>query len=244
LHAVLETEDFSRGDVALLAVNIEKQMLKSGLPLSDNTAAETAAWLLDVLAAPIDLRTELQKESSKGVLKLNQLSARQRLNEWQFLLGCKSIDIAAFCRVLAKPEFNVEPRFIAAAQRLKPEKFAGYLNGFVDLVFFWQGQYFIADYKSNHLGDKLADYAPEQLIEVMSDSHYYLQYLLYVCAWHRHMQSRQGASYDYTRDFGGVLYLFIRGISSQQSNCGVYQDIPSIELIEALNATLGLGAEQ
>ncbi|MBM5570401.1 exodeoxyribonuclease V subunit beta [Deefgea chitinilytica] len=244
LHAVLETEDFSRGDAALLASNVEKQMLKSGLPLSDTTASETAEWLLDVLAAPIELRTELEQGTSKGVLQLNQLSTRQRLNEWQFLLGCKSIDVAAFCRVLAKPEFNVEPSFIAAAQRLKPEIFAGYLNGFVDLVFFWQGQYFIADYKSNHLGDDLGCYAPEQLIDVISDSHYYLQYLLYVCAWHRHMQARLGAAYDYQRDFGGVLYLFIRGMSSKSINCGVFQDIPSLELIEALNATLGLGAEQ
>nr|WP_314899052.1 exodeoxyribonuclease V subunit beta [uncultured Deefgea sp.] len=236
LHSVLENEDFTRGDTALLAANIEKQMLKSGLPLEGNAPDETAAWLLDVLAAPITL--------AQGQFTLNQLGSRQRLNEWQFLLGCKSVDIAKFCRILAKPEFNIEPRFIAAAQRLKPEKFAGYLNGFVDLVFFWQGQYFIADYKSNHLGDRLADYAPENLIDVMSDSHYYLQYLLYVCAWHRHMQSRMGDQYDYSRDFGGVLYLFIRGMSSNDIDCGVYKDIPSLDLIEALNAALGQGAEQ
>jgi exodeoxyribonuclease V beta subunit len=146
--------------------------------------------------------------------------------------------------VLAKPKFNIEPKFIAAAQRLKPEQFTGYLNGFVDLVFFWRGQYFIADYKSNHLGDDLASYGAAQLIEEMSDSHYYLQYLLYVCAWHRHMQSRLGDAYDYQRDFGGVLYLFIRGMSLNESNFGVYQDIPSFELIEALNVCLGWEAKQ
>lgn len=236
LHAVLENEDFTRGDPSLLAANVQSQMLKSGLPMTETTADETAAWLLEVLSAPITL--------PQGVLRLNELGARQRLNEWQFLLAGQRIDMAAFCRVLAKPKFNIEPKFIAAAQRLKPEQFAGYLNGFVDLVFFWRGQYFIADYKSNHLGDDWASYAPAQLIEEMSDSHYYLQYLLYVCAWHRHMQSRLGDAYDYQRDFGGVLYLFIRGMSLNESNFGVYQDIPSFELIEALNACLGWEAKQ
>ncbi|WP_027467555.1 exodeoxyribonuclease V subunit beta [Deefgea rivuli] len=230
LHSVLENEDFTRGDAGALAVNVERQMLKSGLMVDVEIANQTADWLLDALAAPIHL--------AKGTLTLNQLSPRQRLNEWQFLLGCPNVDIAAFCRVLARPEFKIEPRFIAAAQRLKPEKFVGYLNGFVDLVFFWQGQYYIADYKSNFLGERLSDYAPDALLDVMSDSHYYLQYLLYTCAWHLHMQARMGESYDYTRDFGGVLYLFIRGISTQQSGSGVYMDIPSLSLIEALDKTL------
>ena len=244
LHAVLEHTDFSRVNADELAQTVTQAMQKSGLPIRDD-APQVAAWLLEVLAAPITLGTkENGEQGEKGVLRLNQLAQRQRLNEWSFLLGCKSVDIAAFCRVLAQPEFGVEPRFIAAAQRLKPEKFVGYLNGFVDLIFFWQGQYFIADYKSNFLGDRLSDYDQGALREVMSDSHYYLQYLLYSCAWHRHMLARLGDGYDYERDFGGVLYLFIRGMSMEANDCGVWQDKPPLKLIEALNRALGEGVAQ
>ncbi|QZA79958.1 exodeoxyribonuclease V subunit beta [Deefgea piscis] len=236
LHSVFEHTDFTRVDAGVLAQTVTQAMQKSGLALALDAAPQVADWLLAALAAPIEL--------AAGVLRLNQLAQRQRLNEWQFLLGCKSVDIAAFCRVLAQPEFGVEPRFIAAAQRLKPERFVGYLNGFVDLVFFWQGQYFIADYKSNFLGDRLSDYDPAALRDVMSDSHYYLQYLLYSCAWHRHMLARLGEKYDYERDFGGVLYLFIRGMSPEIANCGVWHDKPPLKLIEALNRALGEGVAQ
>ncbi|WP_348945174.1 exodeoxyribonuclease V subunit beta [Chitinibacter sp. FCG-7] len=254
LHAILEHADFARDDVASLGSLVESQLLRAGLltetdqisPDQSNPERpselpiQVAQWLLDVLAAPI----ELQTDSSRGTFSLKQLSKMQRLNEWPFLLGCQSFDLPAFCRVLAQPEFNVDPRFIAAAQRLKPEKMAAYLNGVVDLVFEWQGQYFIADYKSNHLGDALADYMPEALVEVMADAHYYFQYLLYTCAWHRFMQLRKGEQYDYERDFGGVVYLFIRGMSSQAMNNGAYIDKPPVGLIEALNKALGLGAGQ
>ncbi|WP_157669859.1 exodeoxyribonuclease V subunit beta [Chitinibacter sp. GC72] len=250
LHAILEHADFARDDVASLGALVESQLLRAGLLTeTDQTSpdqfnperpselpTQVAHWLLDVLAAPITL--------AQGTFSLKQLSKSQRLNEWPFLLGCQSFDLPAFCRVLAQPEFNVDARFIAAAQRLKPEKIAAYLNGVVDLVFEWQGQYFIADYKSNHLGDALVDYGRESLIEVMADAHYYFQYLLYTCAWHRFMQLRRGGQYDYERDFGGVVYLFIRGMSSQAMNNGVYMDKPQVGLIEALNKALGLGAGQ
>lgn len=40
---------------------------------------------------------------------------------------------------------------------------------------------------------------------------YHLQHLLYTVALHRHL-GRSLPGYDYDQHFGGVLYLFVRGV--------------------------------
>jgi len=66
----------------------------------------------------------------------------------------------------------------------------------------------VLDYKSN----LLADYGPATLDSAMRASEYDLQALLYVVALHRWLRVRRGTGYDYARDFGGVRYLFCRGL--------------------------------
>jgi len=109
------------------------------------------------------------------------------------------------------------------------------MTGFVDLIFEYQGRYYIADYKSNHLGDQLADYQPAQLKAAMQQHRYDLQYLIYTVALHRYLKGRL-LGYEYERDFGGVYYLFLRGITPEQgSDSGVYFNKPEYELIEQLD---------
>jgi len=47
----------------------------------------------------------------------------------------------------------------------------------------------------------------------MSSHHYYLQYHLYTVALCRFLRSRLGDGFNYERDFGGVYYLFVRGMN-------------------------------
>ena len=90
------------------------------------------------------------------------------------------------------------------------------LKGFIDLVFVADGKYYIVDYKSNHLGDQLSDYSEQQLSEVMIDHRYDFQYQLYSLALHRLLATRL-PDYDFERHFGGVYYLFLRGIDCDGS---------------------------
>ena len=109
------------------------------------------------------------------------------------------------------------------------------MKGFVDLIFRHKGCYYIVDYKSNHLGDEPGSYTPEALATSMAQHHYHLQYLLYTLALHRHLQARlQG--YDYERHFGGVYYLFLRGVEPGQAEQGIYRARPAFELIQGLDA--------
>ena len=86
------------------------------------------------------------------------------------------------------------------------------------------------------MGEQLEDYQPAALLPAMVEHHYYLQYWLYTVALHRYLQVRL-ANYSYERHFGGVAYLFLRGMSLH-GNYGVFWDRPSKALIEALSALL------
>ena len=58
--------------------------------------------------------------------------------------------------------------FEAGAAGLPFATLRGYLKGFIDLVVFHDGRYFIVDWKSNHLGDNAADYAEAPLALAVS----------------------------------------------------------------------------
>jgi len=126
----------------------------------------------------------------------------------------------------------------AYAQHVARLRFAplrGFLRGFIDLVAEHEGRYFILDYKSNRLGDTPSDYQPAALEHTMLQHHYVLQYLLYTVAVHRYLTVRIHG-YDYDQHFGGVYYLFIRGMSpSFAPGNGVYFARPARALIEALS---------
>jgi exodeoxyribonuclease V beta subunit len=87
----------------------------------------------------------------------------------------------------------------------------GYLRGFIDLVFEHQGRWFVLDWKSNHLGDSPADYSDAGLQRAMAHHGYHLQALIYALALQRHLRQRL-PDYRHAQHFGGVLYLFVRGV--------------------------------
>ncbi|MFZ7186579.1 exodeoxyribonuclease V subunit beta [Avibacterium avium] len=159
-------------------------------------------------------------------LTLAQIQQQDCLKEMQFYLKLnKAFDATAFNRALQ----DYHPH---SSQNLIFERLQGMLRGFIDLVFRHQGKYYVLDYKSNLLGHQLENYQPAQLPEVMKNGFYDWQYLLYTLALHRYLQSRD-PNYQYERDFGGVIYTFLRGMNGQDQN-GIYFDKPDWRLIQAL----------
>jgi exodeoxyribonuclease V beta subunit len=128
--------------------------------------------------------------------------------------------------------------YAGRVRRLPFAQLSGYLKGFIDLVFAHGGQWFVVDYKTNDLGPHATDYRQSRLLAEMQRHHYVLQYHLYSVALHRYLQRRL-AGYEYARHFGGVLYLFVRGMApGHAAGSGVFFDRPAPALIEALSATL------
>lgn len=135
------------------------------------------------------------------------------------------------------------------------QKFAGFLTGFIDLVFKAPTphgeKWFIADYKSNRIDPyrtrryPISHFSHEYMRHEMEQHHYYLQYHIYTLALHRYLAHRL-PNYSYESDFGGAYYLFIRGMvgpgtpgaSSAQDGGrvnGVFFDKPCSETIEKLD---------
>ena len=107
------------------------------------------------------------------------------------------------------------------------------------MVFCWAGRWYLADYKSNRLGDTLGDFSPRRLGHAMSESHYILQAHIYAVALDRYLR-RCLPTYQPEQHFGGIAYLFLRGMHPDQgSERGVWFSRPPVERIAALSARLG-----
>ena len=107
----------------------------------------------------------------------------------------------------------------------------GLLTGKIDLLYQSEGRVFILDYKSN----LLPAYDQAALAGAMQDSEYDLQYLLYSVAVHRWLKHKLGAAYEFSRTFGGIRYLFVRGMRPGLAD-GIFCDVPPADLIADLDA--------
>ncbi|MCP3873920.1 MAG: hypothetical protein GY699_12275, partial [Desulfobacteraceae bacterium] len=114
----------------------------------------------------------------------------------------------------------------------------GFIKGFIDLVVQHEGKWYIMDYKSNYLGNTYQQYSQDAMFDAMAEHHYFLQYYLYLVALHRYLKLRL-KDYDYDTHFGGVFYLFIRGMHPQfSSKYGVFYDRPLKSVIYDLSENL------
>jgi exodeoxyribonuclease V beta subunit len=113
----------------------------------------------------------------------------------------------------------------------------GLMNGKMDLFFEYEGRYYILDWKSVYLGDVPEAYDDGALSEAMDRSNYHLQYLLYTLAAQKYLKQRL-PGFSYERDFGGVIYLFVRGVRSGQET-GIYTAKPPASLITELDRLFG-----
>jgi exodeoxyribonuclease V beta subunit len=73
----------------------------------------------------------------------------------------------------------------------------------------------------------------------MAAALYNLQYYIYTVALHKYLESRV-PDYAYDTHFGGVFYLFVRGIHPAQPGSGVFYDRPPEGLVAALCKQFGL----
>ncbi|MDB5247664.1 MAG: Exodeoxyribonuclease [Segetibacter sp.] len=116
------------------------------------------------------------------------------------------------------------------------ESIEGIMNGKMDMFFEYAGKYYILDWKSNFLGDSIDYYRKELLAAAMSENNYHLQYLLYTVAAKKYLQSRL-PDFDYEQHFGGIIYLFVRGVREGSDN-GIFTSCPEANKIEMLEGIL------
>lgn len=103
----------------------------------------------------------------------------------------------------------------------------------MDLVFRHEGRYYLADWKSNWLGHSTSDYSPERLDRAMADNFYHLQSWLYALALQRFLAGRL-PDYRYEQHFGGIFYVFVRGLDPSATERGVHFARPTETFLRGL----------
>jgi exodeoxyribonuclease V beta subunit len=194
-------------------------------------------WLMYLLRTPLALPT-VEGETVRPVV-LAEL--KSYMAEMEFWLAAHTVDTQVLDPLVCDLTLDGEAR-----PALEPARLNGMLKGFIDLVFEHDGRYYVADYKSNWLGPDDAAYTPARMRAQILHSRYELQYVLYLFALHRLLKVRL-PDYDYDRDVGGAVYLFLRG--GRAPGQGLHVERPPRELIEALDAlfahrTAGEDAEE
>jgi exodeoxyribonuclease V beta subunit len=161
-------------------------------------------------------------------LSLSSISRDKRLNELEFYYPLSQITPQGLEGIFR--EFGIK------IDNLDFYSVRGFMKGYIDMVFEWQGKYYLVDYKSNLLGINLEDYEPSKLQQVMTREAYLLQYYIYTVALHRYLSARL-PNYSYESHFGGVFYLFLRGMNPK-SNSGIFWDLPDVGLVDRLSGYL------
>lgn len=238
-HAVYEHMDFAGAAPSELYPLVAEKLTAFGFQ-ADRWTEICACAVAETLFCELDNAT--------AGLMLAKVPANQRLNELEFVFPVKGgIDgsdvpitadrMAAVFRSHARAP--MPPDYPERLAGLRFADIEGYLKGFIDLVFQFENKWYLVDYKSNYIGDRVAHYGPVSLLKVMTSHHYFLQYHLYTLALHRFLRFRV-PGYDYDTHFGGVYYLFIRGMSRKTGpDFGVFADRPSKALITALSKLFG-----
>jgi exodeoxyribonuclease V beta subunit len=244
VHKVFEAVDFAAPDLEA--------------ELTERVAAEQARRHVDVgdtAQVVAGLRAAIETPLGDG-LRLRDVRRADRLDELAFELPLVGGDeptgrlaLRAIGAVLRAHLPADDPLAEYAARLDDPalrQDVRGFLNGSIDLVVRLGGERFaLMDYKTNFLGTPGEEltawhYRPEALVTEMERSHYALQALLYTVALHRYLRWRL-PRYDADRNLAGVNYLFLRGMTGDETGSGVFAWRPSGALVEALSDVLDDG---
>ncbi|MGP1923497.1 MAG: exodeoxyribonuclease V subunit beta [Arsenophonus sp. NEOnobi-MAG3] len=215
LHSLLELLPFNKHPQESW---LAKKLEQSGF--SADWVPVLKMWLISIFDTPL----------LNDSFSLSKIRPEHQLNEMQFHLSIEKLLSPSVLDRLAH-------QYDVLSQRCQPFSFEpvmGVLNGYIDLVFFCQDKFYLLDYKSNCLGENGLAYSQEAIQNAMIDHRYDLQYQLYTLAMHRYLQNRL-ANYDYQKNFGGVIYLFLRGVDANNPGYGIYHTIPTYAFINSLD---------
>jgi exodeoxyribonuclease V beta subunit len=228
-HEIFEELDFAGGFSEAVGLLVESKLAKYGY--GGQWLPAVAGMVSGVITTPL--------ASPDGSFRLADLGPGRWITELEFYFPLKFITselLGASLGKLAKLDRTVDIEKVCDSLNFRPVR--GMVRGFMDMVFEHGGRYYLVDWKSNHLGNRAEDYGRGQLQAAMEQNLYPLQYLLYTVALNRYLSLRV-ANYDYAIHFGGAIYVFLRGVSSEKGEeFGYFRDMPPVEIIDALTKSL------
>ncbi|MCK5718498.1 MAG: exodeoxyribonuclease V subunit beta [Thiomargarita sp.] len=227
MHQVFEDLDFQAPDMSLIQTQLT------------NFGYEVEQWQ-DVIMGMVNdvLHTPLQPQLSD--FNLAAISSKHRLNELEFYYPItQQINPISLQKIFIQFRQFIPDFVMDAFNSLNFTAIKGFMKGYIDMIFEYQGRYYIVDYKSNFLGAHSSDYHHNLINSEMVQANYILQYYIYTIALHRYLSTRL-VDYKYEKHIGGIYYLFLRGMNPHTgANYGIYYDKPPAELINALSDYFG-----
>jgi len=120
-----------------------------------------------------------------------------------------------------------------------PRSRDGYLRGFIDLVFEWNGRLYIADWKTDTRDGEEA-YSPDDVTAVVEER-YGIQSTFYATAAARLVARAVEDREQFEERFGGFMYLFVRGMGPERGDRspGVVFERPSFQELLDLEQRTG-----
>ena len=245
--------DFSPEDMMLLEKLPKRSLYTAIRKLKDDDKEVVkrdrafARMLKGILCNPLTGNAE--------TLFLKDISPQQCARELRFLYVLKS------SVTLTKIKACLEKYHIPTgswADNAKAEYFDLPLTGSLDLLCQSSSdKYYVIDWKTNQLTGKMTAFSADGVRQEVIAKMYSLQYLIYTVAlWHfiRERLNIELTQENYSRHFGGIFYLFVRGMAAplpemtekQKDICknrGIFYTLPPYELIEEFKDLLDIRSQ-
>jgi exodeoxyribonuclease V beta subunit len=230
LHSILEHAGFAE---------------LGGEPTATLIGRELRAWGFDpALAEGVqrDLVTvgSTPLTAEPGGPRMSELETKRQLRELEFTLRVDQPNLEGLAKLFKQHGAPAAaPRYHARLAEVSSQALHRYLRGYIDLLFEWEGRWYVADYKSN----SLPAYDAATIAEAVQREHYLLQAQLYTAAAHRYLKQRV-SGYDPKTQWGGALFVFLRGMRGPEgAGSSVFFDRASAELLNAVDRWLGGGTD-
>ncbi|EDY83740.1 UvrD/REP helicase domain protein [Verrucomicrobiia bacterium DG1235] len=226
LHLILERFDFSRPET----LSATTQQAFDALQFEPRDFEP-------IVAAQISSIAKANLKSQFTEFTLEQISPDRRIPELEFSYPVSGDVKSNILSALSRSDLGFIPTdWLEGLSHSEAGLPASMLRGFIDLVLEHDNRLYIFDWKSNYLGPTPADYDQAAILESMGEHNYFLQYLLYCVALKRYAEWRFPGK-PFEESFGGVFYIYVRGISPGKET-GIFYDLPSPELLQALDEAL------
>jgi exodeoxyribonuclease V beta subunit len=225
-HDIFQHLDFCDPSISARQDLVKKKLSEYGF---EHAWVEIVCDMLDkVLGVPLD-------PEGKDI-RFSRVRSEDRLNELEFYFPLKTLRPETLKRIMGGGDLSREAPEQIEGLNFSPVR--GFMKGFMDMVFRFEDCYYLVDWKSNFLGSRVEDYDHGNLATAMKDNFYNLQYVCYTLALNQYLKLRS-PRYDYDRHFGGVFYVFLRGVDPAKGpHFGIYKAKPAAEVIEGLTEEL------
>jgi exodeoxyribonuclease V beta subunit len=230
-HDIFNDLDFTSDDEEISRVVNNKLALYA---LDTDTRDQIAEQKRQCVADMVDnvLNRVLCEDTG---LRLRDIPNENKLVEMEFNYSLKEGGFTSYklkkCLETYVKEFGVKYGILNWNMSVS----GGFMNGFLDLVLRYNGKYYILDWKSNKLDGIPTNFDSNALTGEMARHCYFLQYLIYTVALDKYL-TLTCKDYSYNKDFGGVYYIFLRGIDhDRRSSRGIFYTLPEYSLVKKLS---------